>query len=370
MARGDRARRRSHHLRRCRSCSASAMAFRVLVTGALTAGAVALYRQFQSIISALMQPDQYILDTERESDHAGRIAELKISSLFEGIQGLKIFQSLRIPDPGERQRRDIDMILLTNRNLHVVEVINWSGTIELSPDGSWAQHYRNGATIHHPNILEEIKGRAVLLESYIERRGVILPPGFVQPKVLLVNRDCRPEQAITIRPEVLSVDKWEHFLDHDLGRMESKRMKSTLKGPEPEGMLSELEMKQLQYILRTAPMWDRLELEGGRVVIGEFKGFRGHRKDVSRLEFANRSTVSHLAISHQQSWILTQKVQVVAKARDYRDANANWPVKKQYEEPLGQASVDSDTDVVFQTAGTSKVQHFGLLDVLTLSLSS
>ncbi len=81
MARGDRARRRSRHLRRCRSCSASAMAFRVLVTGVLTAGAVALYRQFQSIISALMLPDQYILDTERESEHAGRIAELKISSL-------------------------------------------------------------------------------------------------------------------------------------------------------------------------------------------------------------------------------------------------------------------------------------------------
>jgi hypothetical protein len=57
------------------------MAFRVLVTGALTAGAVALYRQFQSIISALMLPDQYILDTERESDRAGRIAELNVSSL-------------------------------------------------------------------------------------------------------------------------------------------------------------------------------------------------------------------------------------------------------------------------------------------------
>jgi hypothetical protein len=40
-----------------------------------------LYRQFQSIISALILPDQYILDTERESDHAGRIAELKVSTL-------------------------------------------------------------------------------------------------------------------------------------------------------------------------------------------------------------------------------------------------------------------------------------------------
>lgn len=36
---------------------------------------------------------------------------------FEGIQGLKIFQSLRIPDPGERQCRDIDMILLTKRSI-------------------------------------------------------------------------------------------------------------------------------------------------------------------------------------------------------------------------------------------------------------
>jgi hypothetical protein len=81
---------------------------------------------------------------------------------------------------------------------------------------------------------------------------------------LLFNR---PEQAITIQPEVLSVDKWEHFLDHDLGRMESKRMKSTLKGPEPEGMLSELEMKQLQYILRTAPMWDRYSKLAGSVFL-------------------------------------------------------------------------------------------------------
>jgi hypothetical protein len=47
----------------------------------------------------------------------------------------------------------INWCFLCNRNLYVVEVINWSGTIELSPDGSWAQHYRNGATIHHPNIV-------------------------------------------------------------------------------------------------------------------------------------------------------------------------------------------------------------------------
>jgi len=35
------------------------------------------------------------------------------------------------------------------------------------------------------------KYRAQLLKSYIERRGVNVPSGFVQPKVFLVNPDCK-----------------------------------------------------------------------------------------------------------------------------------------------------------------------------------
>lgn len=39
--------------------------------------------------------------------------------------------------------------------------------------------------------LEDLHYRADLLESYIERRGAILPAGFMQQKVFLVSRDCR-----------------------------------------------------------------------------------------------------------------------------------------------------------------------------------
>lgn len=35
------------------------------------------------------------------------------------------------------------------------------------------------------------KYRAQLLKSYIERRGVNVPFDFVQPKVFLVNPDCK-----------------------------------------------------------------------------------------------------------------------------------------------------------------------------------
>jgi len=34
---------------------------------------------------------------------------------FEGVPGVEVYQSLRIPDPGNRGRREIDLVLLTKR---------------------------------------------------------------------------------------------------------------------------------------------------------------------------------------------------------------------------------------------------------------
>jgi hypothetical protein len=34
---------------------------------------------------------------------------------FEGISGVEVYQSLRIPDPGLRERREIDLVILTKR---------------------------------------------------------------------------------------------------------------------------------------------------------------------------------------------------------------------------------------------------------------
>jgi hypothetical protein len=75
--------------------------------------------------------------------------------------------------------------------LFVIEVKNWSGIIELKADGVWSQVRRNGTIQNHPDVVEETKHRANLLKFYIEKRGVTLPPSFVQPKVFLVNPDCR-----------------------------------------------------------------------------------------------------------------------------------------------------------------------------------
>lgn len=38
-------------------------------------------------------------------------------SRFQGIPGVEVYQSLRIPDPGHRGRREVDIVLLTKRSV-------------------------------------------------------------------------------------------------------------------------------------------------------------------------------------------------------------------------------------------------------------
>lgn len=49
----------------------------------------------------------------------------------------------------------------------------------------------------------------------------------------------------------------------------------------------------------------RLELEQGKIVVGEFQGFKGRSSEAEILSFAKRSTVRHMVMTHQQSWINT-----------------------------------------------------------------
>lgn len=367
---------RHHRDRRSRSCSAIAVAVRVSLFGAATAAAIALYRQFRSIVYSFAPSFVRELENgeDSESNRAGRLAELRVAKLFEGIPGVEVYQSLRLPDPGNRGRREIDIVLLTKRDLFVVEVKNWSGSLHLNHEGRWVQIRNNGSTVVHSNVLEDLNYRVDLLESYIERRGITLPAGIMQQKVFLVNRGCRPEQAITMQREVISADQWEHFFKNSLVQKDSGWLKNALSSEKAERTLSELERKQLRYILSTAPTWDRLELEDGKIVVGEFQGFKGRSSDTQILAFAKRSSVSQMVMTHRQSWINnifgTPKVLILVTLRDYRDGNVNLSSKKQRSDSCLQTKVRSETQIVFQIVGTSKPQLFSIGEVLSLSLSS
>lgn len=49
------------------------------------------------------------------------------------------------------------------RELFVVEVKNWSGKVELLPDGSWLQIRRNGTSQRHSNVVSCLKKHLVTI---------------------------------------------------------------------------------------------------------------------------------------------------------------------------------------------------------------
>lgn len=57
--------------------------------------------------------------------------------------------------------------------------------------------------------------------------------------------------------EVISADQREHFFNNSLAQKDSGWLKPALSSETSERTLSELERKQLHYILSTAPTWDR-----------------------------------------------------------------------------------------------------------------
>lgn len=232
----------------------------------------------------------------------------------------------------------------------------------------------DGSTVVHSNLMEDLKYRVDLLETYLERRGVALPHGFLQPKVFLLNRQCRPEQAIIMQREVISADQWEHFYNINLVQKDSGWLRNALSSEKVEETLSEQERKQLHYILSTAPTWDRLELEDGKIVVGEFQGFKGRSCDTRILSSVKRSAVSRMDMTHRQGWINqlfgTPKVQILVTLRDYRAVNFNFPNRKSLQDSCMQTTVRSETRLIFQVVGTSKPEFFSVSEVRSLSLSS
>jgi hypothetical protein len=53
----------------------------------------------------------------------------------------------------------------------------------------------------------------------------------------------------------------------------------------------------------TLPFYNRLELEGGKIVVGDFQDFQGRPEDLAALKFVKRSAVSHLTMVHCRGWV-------------------------------------------------------------------
>lgn len=305
--------------------------------------------------------------TKQEEGSDGSL-KLKVAKTFQAVYGGSVFQALRIPDTGHRGHQAIDAVLLTDSDLYIFSVQKLSGIVRVCSDGTWMETDMDGRPVVHPNAVTQLQEKAVVLAQYVARRGVSLPEKNFKMKVVFVNATARPEQQILLQPEVLSYEGWEDILKRGSNSTVFGLKMSPVMALKSKGNL-DISYKQLQFILDTAPTWDRLELRGGGIIFGDFIRFKGKPHDVKALAVTKRSKISQYEAFHESSfwsWLgiqVNSDVRVVCTLRDYRQGIDIKPTQVEIH-------VKGDLEIVFHVEGATKPCTFEIKKVAILSLKA
>ncbi|KAL3524544.1 hypothetical protein ACH5RR_017378 [Cinchona calisaya] len=312
--------------------------------------------------------DGDILDAETFSSDATPL--FTVADRLEKLYGGKAYVGLHIPDPDAAVRRNIDMVILTKREAVIVSVKNVSGMISIDrKDGAWicspiagvGHQKHNSPDQRLPDPVAEIKQQVSILESYLEQRGLALPEGYLSYKVICPNPNFRTTHPNLFPSEIITYDQWTQ-LKPEPKNMLSGWIKGAFGGGKKE--MQESLHEKLNFILCTAPTWDRLELKGNKFLFGEFLEFKGKQDDIQALGNVRRSKVGRLIIQKTSMFGLAHsKLQVLYSPRDYRSGGTSASEWKE-------VTVRSNTEVIFQPQNSTKIRKYKLSSVISMSLSA
>uniref|UniRef100_A0A5B7BNZ4 Putative Plasma membrane isoform 1 n=1 Tax=Davidia involucrata TaxID=16924 RepID=A0A5B7BNZ4_DAVIN len=302
--------------------------------------------------------DDDVFDFEPTDSHALFSAADRLEKLYGG----KVYVGLRIPDADTGSRQNIDIVLVTKGEAVVFSVQNLSGFVSIDADGSWVCTGGNRhKTERHPDPVAETKQQVAILESYLEQRGAAFPEGYLSCRVICPNPNFSTIHSNCFPSEVITYDQWIQ-LKPEPKSMFSGWIKGAFRGGKKE--MQESIHQNLNFILSTAPMWDRLELKGNKYILGEFLEFKGKQDDTHALGNIRRSKVGRLTIQQTSMFgFAHSKLQVLYSSRDYRSEGASASEWKE-------VTVRSSTEALFQPQNSTKVRKFKLSSIISMSLSA
>ncbi|XP_027361240.1 uncharacterized protein LOC113869218 [Abrus precatorius] len=285
-----------------------------------------------------------------------------VADRLKKLYGGNVYVGLRIPDADTASRQSIDMVHLTKQEVVVICVRNFSGILTIGDDGSWVCEKPGKHKVErHLNPVEEARKQVSILESYLEQRGVALPEGHISCQVILPNPKLCAIPASGFPPEVITHDKWVQLKAGPKSTLTSW-VKSAFRSGKKD--MQESINQNLDFVLSTAPIWDRLELKGNKYVLGEFQEFKGKQEDVQALRNIRRSKVGRMIIQKTSMFGLApSRLQVLYTLRDYRTEGASEPECKE-------VTVRSSTEIIFLPGNASKVRKFKLSSVSCMLLSA
>ena len=191
---------------------------------------------------------------------SGRLAEFRLMKLTRAVAGdALVLEGIRILDPEEGGRREIDMVIATKDEILFVEQKHWSGSFTITSEGRFFQRRKNGGTLMHKDIVAWTCRKGDLLcDLHESRTDSPAPPS----KVVLVfsNKNLEWEPL----PDEVPAEAYEMGFINMVERMNKSA---------PDELLKET--------LLGFGTWDTVHLNGGKTLHGDILEYPFEKKDCS-----------------------------------------------------------------------------------------
>ena len=213
-----------------------------------------------------------------DAHRAGELAEQRLARLCRTAgktNGWRVFESLRIPDPDQGGKREIDLVILGGDVLLVVEQKHWSGRFSITPEATLLQHRNNGTEHDHGGVAQRIERKAAMLASMMPDLNLTVEAVLVFTHPSL----SWPDDVNRLGPTV--VDE----------RGMIQRLEEDRPGPINEQALS---------VLETLGTWDEVMMNGGLSKKGDVLDM-GLGDDVNRWLARSPSPVD-IAVHHRRGF--------------------------------------------------------------------
>ena len=277
-------------------------------------GIVERYKLWSAIRGAPMTEDAPGIVAGREAEVALR-EQIGESFRFEGTE---VFAGRRIPSRRQDRRREIDLIVCGPRRIHLIEVKNWSGRLELR-GRDWIQERRGGGTVNHHDLLAENLLKRDATRDFLDERGLKIDEAFATrylfPVIMFMNPSLEMDPRIEAMPEVFSRRELDRHLGVEARKSAAERLVASLidccfarSGRHEDDVLPppiepNLYEKIVKRLSETAT-WDQLSLQGSRTITGDLISLQIGNQIVWRAEIVDGSRSRSLTVEWTRNPIL------------------------------------------------------------------
>lgn len=232
---------------------------------------------------------------------AGRKAERFLNVIIQSnlkYKGANCFVNKRVPSRTHKRKYEIDLIVLTRKQIHFIEVKNWSGEVYQEGE-NWIQIKRSGERIEHPDFVNHNTFKQKVVIEFLRENGIKIDKSYFIQKVIFMNEKLTIDPRISKNPNVVPHYKIQKYLSRQKGSNWGERVlysiveiclaqeKSKIVLDGLFNSLNGNDIRKMKELFLSLPTWDKLSLFGEKIINGDAIKLMINNRSYNLIRLAN-----------------------------------------------------------------------------------